>query len=122
MKRLLGVFLGTLTMLFGTLTLAAPAQAGYACDTWEYCGVIKNSAYSDRSLLVTYQWGANYSPNTKLLYAGQSSLLYGKDADGFYIPSGCQRWVWTPSYSYWQAGPLWVKVGDGNNVTIRLYC
>ncbi|MFC4530361.1 hypothetical protein [Sphaerisporangium dianthi] len=84
------------------------------------CGVVKNNSASDDLLRITTDWGNyNNSSTWRALSPGQSSKDIGvKDADGFYVWSGCSAYYG----GSWYTGPFWKKVYDGDDRNIRLDC
>ncbi|KAK0665230.1 hypothetical protein QBC41DRAFT_349794 [Cercophora samala] len=89
--------------------------------TWGFlCGVIKNDPKSNRSLKVTNDWPKRDSGAWEWIGIGGSSKAVMKDADGFYVPSGC-RATSVDDVLVWDAGK-WHKINDLQEYTVKIIC
>ena len=116
--------IGALTA--GAAVTAAPASAlpvAVPCvgDVFIWCGDVRNSSNSDKSMLTTYNWpsGGTRSDLQRLAIGARS--VTEKDADGFQVPTGCvgvrDNVLTKPSY-----GPGWHRVAPGVYATVNLTC
>ncbi len=89
--------------------------------TWGiFCGVIKNDPKSNRSLKVSNDWGKRDSGAWKWIAPGGSSTAVMKDADGFYVDSGC-RATSVDDVLVWDSGK-WHKINDLQEYTVKIIC
>lgn len=110
------------------LTVATPAHAGPAgvrpqgqCTGGWFCGVIRNDSSSNDLLLITANWGKG--PNYYLRIGQSSDEIGVRDADGFYVNSGCRALIFTGQADPTYDGPQWVRVHDtGWQLRVRIRC
>ena len=99
---------------------SAEIEARGEC-TWSiFCGVIKNDPKSNRSLKVTNDWGKRDSGAWRWIAPGSSSTAVMKDADGFYVDSGC-RATSVDDVLVWDSGK-WHKINDLQEYTVKIIC
>ena len=101
---------------------AAPSYAVTDnCSPTTRCGRIVNSIYNDRNLTITNKIPAGAGTMMGLpIGKGSDSYTYFKDADGFYVPSGCIAYVYP--WNVQRSGGVWWYINDGDNIAVTLKC
>jgi hypothetical protein len=122
---LIAVLFLALTLVATPATVAPQQNAAEASNcriNYILCGRIQNSPWSSSSLIVTYNWGNQWS-STGLVFPGRSSPSL-RDADGYYIRAGQRAWHESKysgaRISPIRYGPRWVKVRDHENPRVRI--
>ncbi|WP_193608589.1 hypothetical protein [Nocardioides lijunqiniae] len=131
MKKLLrtGLALGAVTLAAGTALVGGAttsAQAGPLCSTTGICGTITNYGSSTGNILAGENWSDSQGrPTGKTITLSPRESSGGQlhDADGYYVPSGCTKYVqgttgWRKDFT----GPRWVKVTDNFQGSVYVTC
>lgn len=118
MKKITAALVALLMGAGATLITAPAAEAAAVGDLR-----IRNAPTSDRSLLVCKDWGATSCRASSLrAYLPRGATSWWDDADGFYVPAGCD--VVLPSSGVRFRTTGWTKAPGffGTTRTYRVDC